>query len=185
MYPEYMQESIKNVERTRPARLKLAKSGKQLFPRMSAEERDMVLNKFHPDYKPNARREIRIGPNKGERITTKVAELLESYSRINPADFDLVHPDYETDVLVIGAGSAGFSASILASENGADVILVTKLRVGDSNSMMAQGGIQAAVRPDDSPVLHYLDVIGGGHFDNKPELVNALVSDAPDAIKWQ
>ena len=184
MYPEYMQESIRNVEKTRPARLKLAKSGKQLFPRMSAQERDVVLNKFHPDYKPEARREIRIGPNKGERITTKVAELLETFSRINPADFDLDHPDYETDVLVIGAGSAGFSASILAAENGANVILVTKLRIGDSNSMMAQGGIQAAVRPDDSPVLHYLDVIGGGHFDNKPELAKALVCDAPDAIKW-
>jgi len=61
---------------------------------------------------------------------------------------------------------------------------VTKLRFGDANTMMAQGGIQAADRPEDSPVIHYLDVIGGGHFTNVPELVEALVMDAPVVIKW-
>jgi len=184
MYPEYMRKSIRKVEKTRHERLKLARSGKAIFPMMSAEERQGVLDKFHPDYKKDARKKVRIGPNKGENITTKVVDQLEAYSRIKPEYFDLKHPDYETDVLVIGAGSAGFSASLLASENGADVLLVTKLRIGDSNSMMAQGGIQAAVRPDDNPMLHYLDVIGGGHFDNKPDLVKALVSEAPDAIHW-
>ncbi len=184
MYPEYMQESLKKVVRTRPERLKLAKSGKELYPLMTDDERKEILDKFHPDYQPDAKREIRIGPNKGEKITTEVADLLESYSRINPKDFDLSNPDYETDVLVIGAGSAGFAAALLAEENGAKVILDTKLRIGDSNSMMAQGGIQAAVSPDDSPALHYLDALGGGHFDNKPELVRALVSDAPYAINW-
>ena len=184
MYPEYMRKSIRKVEKTRHERLKLARSGKAIFPMMSAEERQGVLDKFHPDYKKDARKKVRVGPNKGENITTKVVDQLEAYSRIKPEYFDLKHPDYETDVLVIGAGSAGFSASLLASENGADVLLVTKLRIGDSNSMMAQGGIQAAVRPDDNPMLHYLDVIGGGHFDNKPDLVKALVSEAPDAIHW-
>lgn len=184
MYPEYMRKSIRKVEKTRPERLKLARSGKTIFPMMSAEERQEVLDNFHPDYKKDARKKVRIGPNKGVNITTEVVDELEAYSRIKPDYFDLKHPDYETDVLVIGAGSAGFSASLLAAENGADVLLVTKLRIGDSNSMMAQGGIQAAVRPDDNPVLHYLDVIGGGHFDNKPDLVKALVSEAPDAIHW-
>jgi succinate dehydrogenase / fumarate reductase flavoprotein subunit len=61
---------------------------------------------------------------------------------------------------------------------------VTKLRFGDANTMMAQGGIQAADRPEDSPAIHYLDVIGGGHFTNVPELVEVLVMDAPQAIKW-
>jgi succinate dehydrogenase/fumarate reductase flavoprotein subunit len=51
--------------------------------------------------------------------------------------------------------------------------------------MMAEGGIQAATKGDkDSPYYHYLDVMGGGHFTNVPELVERLVSDAPDAIKW-
>jgi succinate dehydrogenase / fumarate reductase flavoprotein subunit len=50
--------------------------------------------------------------------------------------------------------------------------------------MMAQGGIQAADRPNDSPAIHYLDVIGGGHYANYPDLVEVLVKDAPLVIKW-
>jgi succinate dehydrogenase / fumarate reductase flavoprotein subunit len=50
--------------------------------------------------------------------------------------------------------------------------------------MMAQGGIQAADRPEDSPAIHYLDVIGGGHYANYPDLVEVLVKDAPLVIKW-
>ena len=184
MYPDYMQESIKKVEETRPARLRKVKSGEKIFSMMNEQEREEILNKFHPDYQADARRIVRIGPNKGERITTEVADLLETYARINPQDFDLTRPDYETDVLIVGAGTAGFSAALIAEQNNADVLLVTKLRLGDSNSVMAQGGIQAAVRPDDSPILHYLDAIGGGHFDNKPELVRALTSEAPDGINW-
>ena len=186
MYPDFMHESLKRVEETRPARLKIAreKGREHIFPSMSAEERDEVLHKFHPDYKKNAKRVIRIGPNAGEEITTEVADILESWPRINPANFDLTSPDIETDVLVIGGGSAGSSAALLAEQEGARVILITKLRLGDSNSIMAQGGIQAAVNPNDSPVRHYLDVMGGGHFDNKPELVEALTMDAPIVINW-
>ena len=50
--------------------------------------------------------------------------------------------------------------------------------------MMAQGGIQAADREEDLPTIHYLDVIGGGHFTNYPDLVEALVLDAPLVIDW-
>ncbi len=185
MYPEYMMESIRKVEQTRPKRLEIAKvHGKNVFPGMSKEERGDILTKFHPDYKADARKPIRIGPNKGETITTEVVDLLESYPRINPDDFDLEKVDYETDVLIIGAGSAGMAAAIRAAEQGVNILLVNKLRLGDSNSMMAQGGIQAADQLNDSPIKHYLDVIGGGHFDNKPELARALVMDGPNAIEW-
>lgn len=185
MYPDYMMESIRMVERTRPKRLEIArKMGKSVFPPMSESERAEVLNKYHPDYKEEARRVLNIGMNKGEKITTKVADMLESYSRIDPDRIDLSRFDMETDVLVIGAGSAGLSAALEASDAGANVLLATKLRLGDSNSMMAQGGIQAADQLDDNPAIHYLDAMGGGHFDNKPELVDALVNDGPIAIKW-
>jgi succinate dehydrogenase/fumarate reductase flavoprotein subunit len=50
--------------------------------------------------------------------------------------------------------------------------------------MMAQGGIQAADKETDTPGLHYLDVMGGGHFTNVPGLVEALVRDAPEVIAW-
>ena len=185
MYPEYMTESIRKVERTRAKRFELAKKlGKEVYPPMSEKEREKILNTYHPDYKDDALRQIRIGPNKGEKITNEVVEILESYPRNNPDEFDLNKVDYETDVLIVGAGSAGLAAAIEASNLGARVMMVTKLRLGDSNSMMAQGGIQAADQSDDSPAVHYLDVIGGGHFDNKPDLVEALVKDAPQSIKW-
>jgi succinate dehydrogenase/fumarate reductase flavoprotein subunit len=184
MYPEYMHESLKLVDQTRQKRLEIEKSGKPVFPPMSAEERDEVLKKFHPDYKPDARRAVRVGPNKGEEITTEVADILESHSRIKPELFDLTKPDYETDILIIGGGGAGCAAAIIALQNGARSIISTKLRIGDANSMMSQGGMQAAVTPQDSPTRHYLDALGGGHFDNKPELVRALTEDGPDVVRW-
>ena len=88
------------------------------------------------------------------------------------------------DVLVIGGGGAGASAAIEANEAGANVMIVTKLRIGDANTMMAEGGIQAADKENDSPVQHYLDAFGGGHFAARPELLRRLVMEAPDAIKW-
>ena len=185
MYPAYMMKSIKKVERTRAKRLKLAeKLGKEVFPAMNEETQNDILSKYHPDYTPGARKEIRIGPNKGEQLTSDVVNLLESYPRNKVKDFDLKKVDYETDMLIIGAGSAGLAAALEASNNGASSLVITKLRLGDANSMMAQGGIQAADQPDDSPAIHYLDAIGGGHFDNKPELVEALVKDGQKSIKW-
>ncbi len=184
MYPEYMSESLKKVAQSRAKRFELAKSGKDVYPPMSAEERETVLNKFHPDYKPESRRKINIGPNKGELLTTEVTEMLESHSRITSKLFDLTSPDYETDILIIGGGGAGCAAAIIAQQQGAKSIISTKLRLGDANSMMSQGGMQAAVTPQDPPTRHYLDVIGGGHFDNKTELVRALTEDGPEVVKW-
>jgi succinate dehydrogenase/fumarate reductase flavoprotein subunit len=150
---------------------------------MSLEEREQVLDAFHPDYIKEKMRDIRVGISKGQRMPLELADIVEGRPRISP-DFDLSEPFAETDVLVIGGGGAGASAALLAQENGAKVIVATKLRFGDANTMMAQGGIQAADRPNDSPAIHYLDVIGGGHFTNVPELVGALVMDAPFVIKW-
>jgi succinate dehydrogenase/fumarate reductase flavoprotein subunit len=178
-YPEYMQVSLEKVKATRPARLEKAKAGREVVKRMSLAEREEVLSGFHPDYQPDARKPIRIGHNKGEEMTSRVVDLLESYPSINPGDFDLSEPDFDTDVLIIGAGGGGCMAAIQVANAGLNSVLATKLRVGDSNSMMSQGGMQAAVNPHDNPAIHYLDAIGGGHFDNKPELVEALTMDGP------
>ncbi|MFA5788222.1 MAG: FAD-binding protein, partial [Actinomycetota bacterium] len=103
----------------------------------------------------------------------------------SPDSFDLDRPaDHDVDVLVIGAGGAGTAAALTAQAAGAKVLMVTKLRWGDANTIMAQGGIQAADRAEDSPARHYLDVLGGGGFENTPELVRALVGDAPSVVHW-
>jgi succinate dehydrogenase/fumarate reductase flavoprotein subunit len=179
-----MHDSLKKVDETRPKRLELEKSVKNVFPPMSAEERQDVLTKFHPDEKPDSRRKIHIGPNKDELLTTEVADILESHSRIDPKLFDLTTPDYETDILIVGGGGAGCAAAIIARQNGSKSIISTKLRLGDANSMMSQGGMQAAVTEKDSPTRHYLDAMGGGHFDNKPDLVRAMTEDGPEVVKW-
>ncbi len=176
-YPAEMRESIKKVEATRMRRLD------ETHPRMSMEESKRVLNDYHPDYIEEKMRAIRVGVSKGQRMPLELADIVEGRPHIGH-EFDVSDPKAETDVLVIGGGGAGASAALLAQENGAQVIVTTKLRFGDANTMMAQGGIQAADRPNDSPAIHYLDVIGGGHFTNDPDLVEALVMDAPFVIKW-
>ena len=110
--------------------------------------------------------------------------MLHSTSRLIHEKIDLTKIDYDVDVLVIGGGGAGSSCAIEPPNAGADVMIVTKLRIGAANTMMAEGGIQAADKENDSPVQHYLDCFGGGHFAAKPELVKRLVMEAPDAIKW-
>ena len=184
MYPEYMRDSLKLVEETRSKRLELERSGQPVFTPMTADERQDVLDRFHPDYKKESRRVVRVGPNTGEELTTEVVDILESHSRIRPELFDLATPDYETDILIVGGGGAGCAAAIVAMQKGASSIISTKLRIGDANSMMSQGGMQAAVTPQDSPTQHYLDAMGGGHFDNKPDLVRAMTEDGPEVVKW-
>ena len=177
-YTAEMRESIVKVEATRPRRMQ------ETHRRLTMEEQQDVLRRFHPDYVTEGMRELRVGPNVGDRTPNEFADLLEARSRTDPRTFDLSRVDYDTDVLIIGGGGAGASAALLALEQGVRVLLATKLRFGDANTMMAQGGIQAADRPEDSPAIHYLDVIGGGHFSNVPELVEALVMDAPEVIQW-
>lgn len=178
MYTEKMVELIRKIEDTREKRMA------QTLSPFTPEDKAELLHDFHPDYKKGTKRKIRVGPNRDAEVPQEFADLLEAYSLINPDSFDLSTIDYDVDVLVIGGGGAGCSAALLAQENGAKALLATKLRLGDANTMMAQGGIQGADRPNDSPAVHYLDIVGGGGFHNKPELVKALVMDGPNVIKW-
>lgn len=177
-YTPEMRESIARVEASRPRRLT------ERYPNLSPDERQALLKKFHPDYIEAAMRTLRVGPNKGGKTPNELADVLEAKPLLDPRALDLTQIDIETDVLIIGGGGAGAAAALLAQENGADVVLATKLRFGDANTMMAQGGIQAADKENDSPAQHYLDVLGGGGFANDPDLVEALVMDAPLVIAW-
>jgi succinate dehydrogenase / fumarate reductase flavoprotein subunit len=178
MYPAYLEENIHIVEDTRVRRLI------EDLPRLNEAEKITLLKQYHPDYIESSMRRLQVGVNKGDAAPVELADLLEGNSRIDPEKFDPARPDYNIDVLVIGCGGAGASAALLAQENGARVLVATKLRMGDANTVGAQAGTQAADRPNDSPMLHYLDTMGGGHFENNPELVEVLVKDAPSAIRW-
>ncbi len=178
MYSSEFQESLKAVEAAREENIKYEPT------RMTAKEKDDLLAAYHPDYKKDEFSELKIGPNKGEVVPHELCEMLQAHSRISADDVDLSKVDYDVDVLIIGGGGAGASAAIEADNAGAKTMIVTKLRIGDANTMMAEGGIQAADKENDSPAIHFIDAFGGGHFAAKKELLAKLVCDAPEAIQW-
>jgi succinate dehydrogenase / fumarate reductase flavoprotein subunit len=176
-----MLASIAEVERTRAQRIETR------FPKLDAAEADQLLQRYHPDYRPEGKRAIAVGPNRGEQAPHELVDLLEALPRIAPGDVDLSRIDREVELLILGGGGAGTVAALWAVAEGLEpsqLLIATKLRHGDANSMMAQGGIQAAVAPGDSPAKHFLDAYGGGHFTNRRELVRALVEDAPGILRW-
>ena len=91
-------------------------------------------------------------------------------------------PQQVTDVLVIGGGVAGLRAAIAAAENGADVLLLTKDSVEQSNTWYAQGGIAAVLQPLDSVEAHVRDteVVGVGLCDEKS--VRTVVEEGPPRV---
>ena len=178
MYSKEFRESLNAVEAAREANIALEPA------RMTAEEKEKLLKQYHPDYKTSEFAVLKVGANSGEEVPHELCEMLQAHSRINPCEIDLEKIDYDVDVLVIGGGGAGASAAIEAHNAGANTMIVTKLRIGDANTMMAEGGIQAADKPNDSPAIHFLDAYGGGHFAAKRELLQKLVCDAPGAIQW-
>jgi len=88
------------------------------------------------------------------------------------------------DVLVIGSGAAGLAAAVSAERAGARVAIATKGSLQACNSAKAQGGIQAAVGPDDSPEQHAADVLASSHGTADLRLVEVLTGEGPSAIHW-
>lgn len=145
--------------------------------------KDELLKQFHPDYRADARVKLAAGPNAGDFCHPQLAELLLSRPLID--DFDLAGAEpMNTDVLVIGGGGAGAAAALTAAESGAKVIMANKLRIGDSNTVMAEGGIQAAVGEEDSLQQHFEDTVKGGHHAAEKTLVAQMVTDGPACIRW-
>ena len=152
--------------------------------RMTAEEKDALLSAYHPDHNKEKFKTLLVGKNKGEQVPEELCALLHGKSRISGKVNDNEEPEVTADVLIIGGGGAGAAAAIEASRAGAKAVLVTKLRLGDANTMMAEGGIQAADKDNDSPAIHFIDAYGGGHYAAKKDLLKKLVCEAPEAIMW-
>src|SRR5438477_8528727 len=93
---------------------------------------------------------------------------------------------HEYDVLVIGAGGAGLRAAIEASASGASVGLVCKSLLGKAHTVMAEGGIAAAlahVDPQDTWQVHFRDTMKGGSFLNHWRMAQLHAQEAPDRVR--
>jgi succinate dehydrogenase / fumarate reductase flavoprotein subunit len=93
---------------------------------------------------------------------------------------------FEHDVLVIGAGGAGLRAAIAASAAGASVGLVCKSLLGKAHTVMAEGGVAAAlanVDDRDSWRVHFADTMRGGQYVNNWRMAELHAREAPDRVR--
>ncbi|TMA22601.1 MAG: fumarate reductase/succinate dehydrogenase flavoprotein subunit, partial [Deltaproteobacteria bacterium] len=93
---------------------------------------------------------------------------------------------HEHDVLVIGAGGAGLRAAIEASASGVSVGLVCKSLLGKAHTVMAEGGVAAALAhmdPQDGWQTHFMDTMKGGSFLNHWRMAQLHAQEAPDRVR--
>jgi len=93
------------------------------------------------------------------------------------------HHDY--DVLIIGAGGAGLRAAIEAKQQGLSVALVTKSLLGKAHTVMAEGGMAAAlgnVYEEDNWKVHFRDTMRGGKYLNNYRMAELHAKEAPDRV---
>jgi succinate dehydrogenase / fumarate reductase flavoprotein subunit len=104
--------------------------------------------------------------------------LSSSTGGFEGADEHLAH-----EVVVIGGGLAGLSAAMAAAKAGSDVAVVTKVYPLRSHSVAAQGGINAALREDDSVESHAFDTVKGSDFLADQDAVTILTTEAPARVR--
>jgi L-aspartate oxidase len=88
------------------------------------------------------------------------------------------------DVLVVGAGIAGAGVALRLAEAGLRVTVLAKGPVSDSSSYQAQGGLAAAIGPDDSPARHAADTLAAGGGLCHERQVQRFVAQAPATVSW-
>src|ERR1051326_6644232 len=93
--------------------------------------------------------------------------------------------EHEYDVIVIGAGGAGLRAAIAAHDAGARVAVVCKSLLGKAHTVMAEGGIAAAMGnlwPDDNWQVHFRDTMRGGKMLNHWRMAQLHAQEAPERV---
>jgi succinate dehydrogenase / fumarate reductase flavoprotein subunit len=100
---------------------------------------------------------------------------------------DSTYEHHEYDVLIIGAGGAGLRAAIEAGQRGLKVGIVTKSLLGKAHTVMAEGGIAAAmgnVHPEDNWMVHFRDTMRGGKYLNNYRMAELHAKESPERV-WE
>jgi len=100
---------------------------------------------------------------------------------------DTTYEHHEYDVLIIGAGGAGLRAAIEAGQRGLKVGIVTKSLLGKAHTVMAEGGMAAAmgnVYPEDNWMVHFRDTMRGGKYLNNYRMAELHAKEAPQRV-WE
>src|SRR5258706_290296 len=90
-------------------------------------------------------------------------------------------PDDPLDVVVVGGGAAGLYSALTAADSGSRVAMVSRKPLSESSSFWAQGGLAAAIGPDDSPEQHAEDTLAAGRGACRPSAAELLAAEAPGA----
>ena len=93
---------------------------------------------------------------------------------------------HEYDVLIIGAGGAGLRAAIEAKQRGLKVGIITKSLLGKAHTVMAEGGMAAAmgnVYAEDNWKVHFRDTMRGGKFLNNYRMAELHAKESPDRVR--
>ncbi len=91
---------------------------------------------------------------------------------------------YQYDAVIVGAGLAGLAAARELTAAGKKTAVITKLHPLRSHSGAAQGGINAAIGPEDSIELHEFDTVKGGDYLADQDCVELMCNKAPETIRW-
>lgn len=120
------------------------------------------------------------------RLKAKFTDDLSKYEELKPVKIE------KTDLLIVGSGAAGFTASMAAREAGVkNLIMIEKMVVPGGNSQLAAGGMNAAGTKfqkqagiEDNPQLMFDDTMKGGKNVSNPDLVRVLADKSNESIEW-
>ena len=105
-----------------------------------------------------------------------------SHSRIPYPAESLLMGTTQADLVVVGAGAAGLYCALCAARDGARVVLVSATPLAESASYWAQGGLAAALAPEDSPQRHREDTLRAGRGAVRPSAADVLAREAPAVV---
>jgi L-aspartate oxidase len=106
--------------------------------------------------------------------------VLADLTQPDPSPISAADP---AELAVVGGGAAGLHVALEAAEAGGRVVMISRKSLTETASFRAQGGLAAAIAPDDSPARHAEDTLNAGRGLCDPAAVEVLVDEAPAAVE--